>query len=383
MRILLVSSAFLQPLGGAEHYALTLGRELASRGHSVMFASAWWDPSVRHELELERLEVFTLRTWRPYPPHQGGRLLLKPLFHLLDLLDFRTLRQLDALAESQGVDAVWIHRWQGLGVWVLRARNVTHTVHDFALIDTKTTTMRNGALAKKLPWPQRMRSIVTRTAGHPAKYIYPTPRTRQIHLDHGMKNGSRYASVVPHGWPQGDHNEVPQGSEEVSFLFLGKLTEEKGIRLLLDAWGGGIQGARLAIAGAGALAPIVRDTAHKDHFVFHGWASTALVSRLLDETHVLVFPSLWPENFPIVVTQALLAGRPVLATHIAQPPLVEHDVSGLLVGESPERLRAGLEALAHDHVLRQRLTRGARAAAKSLDIDSHISQLLRIFGEDR
>ena len=72
---------------------------------------------------------------------------------------------------------------------------------------------------------------------------------------------------------------------------------------------------------------------------------------------VLVVPSLWPENSPLVIHEAFMQGLPVVGARIGGVPgLVQHGVHGLLYDPfSIESLRACLQRLIDDRALLARL----------------------------
>lgn len=160
-------------------------------------------------------------------------------------------------------------------------------------------------------------------------------------------------------------------------LFLGKLAEHKGIPLLLDAWGAGVPGATLTVGGDGPLRDAVSAA---DAVVAAGWLDEAGRARALAETDLLVMPSRWAENFPIVVAEALLAGVPVLTTTTASPPLVVDGDSGLVVPPTAAALRGAIERLVDDRALRAALRAGATRRAEELDMDRHVDRVLEHYG---
>jgi glycosyltransferase involved in cell wall biosynthesis len=86
---------------------------------------------------------------------------------------------------------------------------------------------------------------------------------------------------------------------------------------------------------------------------------------------VLVVPSIWLENSPLVVHEAFMAGVPVVASRIGGlPGLVHHEQNGLLfeVG-NPMELAAALRRLLEEPALLQRL-RSAQTAVKSIEQDA-------------
>ncbi|HEV8238677.1 MAG TPA: glycosyltransferase [Thermoanaerobaculia bacterium] len=86
---------------------------------------------------------------------------------------------------------------------------------------------------------------------------------------------------------------------------------------------------------------------------------------------VLVVPSLWPENSPLVIHEAFQAGVPVIGARIGGiPELVQDGVSGLLYDAfSPAALAAALRRLLDEPGLRERLAAGV-PPVKSIDEDA-------------
>ncbi|MET8456568.1 glycosyltransferase [Streptomyces parvulus] len=137
------------------------------------------------------------------------------------------------------------------------------------------------------------------------------------------------------------HNFVPEpgvvrtGPGE-HLLFLGRLAEAKGVRLLMAAWdelaaGGGV-GVPLVIAGAGPLeGEVTAWAAGRDDVRRVGLYDTARCREALARSVAVVAPSTWLEAFGLVVVEAMAAGVPAVAAgHGAFTELVEDGVTGLL-----------------------------------------------------
>ncbi|GAA4052284.1 glycosyltransferase [Streptomyces shaanxiensis] len=137
------------------------------------------------------------------------------------------------------------------------------------------------------------------------------------------------------------HNFVPEpgncreGAGE-HLLYLGRLAEAKGVRLLMAAWdelaaGGGV-GVPLVIAGTGPLEREVTDwAAGRDDVRYVGLYDTAECRKALARSVAVVAPSTWLEAFGLVVVEAMAAGAPAVAAgHGAFVELVEDGKTGLL-----------------------------------------------------
>ncbi len=115
-------------------------------------------------------------------------------------------------------------------------------------------------------------------------------------------------------------------------LFVGRLSPEKGLRTLLDAWerlGGALP---LKIVGDGPERGRVAEAAARVPFLeWLGRRPVSEVYELMGGATLLVFPSEWYETFGRVAVEAFAKGTPVVASNIgAIAELVEHGRTGLL-----------------------------------------------------
>jgi len=137
-----------------------------------------------------------------------------------------------------------------------------------------------------------------------------------------------------------------------TFLYVGRLTVEKGVPTLLDAWSTarGTPPAPLTIVGDGPLRPQVeRAAAANPYLSYLGQVDRPTLLRQLRRAHALVIPSLWDEPFGLVAIEAYAASLPVIAARTgALPEIVEDGVTGLLVspGSADDLSRAATRLVA-------------------------------------
>jgi glycosyltransferase involved in cell wall biosynthesis len=121
------------------------------------------------------------------------------------------------------------------------------------------------------------------------------------------------------------HDESPHG-----LLYVGRLTPDKGIPMLLEAWSG-VDSIPLTIAGEGPLAEDIKRMASEHpnlHYV--GQESNWEVHELMRRSSIVVITSEWYETFCRVVVEAFAESTPVLASNIgALGELVTAGVTGL------------------------------------------------------
>jgi glycosyltransferase involved in cell wall biosynthesis len=124
------------------------------------------------------------------------------------------------------------------------------------------------------------------------------------------------------------------------------LSPEKGIDVAIRAVGE-IDGAVLDIAGTGPEEASLRRLAESvapGRVRFHGLVDKTEVQRLMLAASVVVVPSRWYENQPMVVLEALARGAPVVGSALGgMPELIDPGVTGDLVpANDPKALAAAL-----------------------------------------
>jgi glycosyltransferase involved in cell wall biosynthesis len=157
--------------------------------------------------------------------------------------------------------------------------------------------------------------------------------------------------------------------------FVGTLVWHKGAHLLLDAarlLNGDVE---VHLHGDTTVFPDyvsrLRRAAAGLRVTFHGGFERGRTSEVYRNLDVLVVPSLWPENSPLVIHEAFMQGVPVVAARIGGiAGLVGHDVNGLLYDPfSAESLRDALQRLLEEPRLRARLS-AAAPAVKTIEADA-------------
>jgi glycosyltransferase involved in cell wall biosynthesis len=164
-----------------------------------------------------------------------------------------------------------------------------------------------------------------------ARFFCISHAQRQILIQAGMP-AQRLA--VKHNFVI-DPGERRSGPGEY-LLYLGRLADEKGVRLLITAWDqlrtcGGL-GLPLVLAGAGPLhGELARWAQDREDVRYLGLQTRAGCAELVSRAAAVVAPSAWLEAFGLVVVEAMAAAVPaVAAAHGAFVELVEDGVTGLL-----------------------------------------------------
>jgi len=115
-------------------------------------------------------------------------------------------------------------------------------------------------------------------------------------------------------------------------VFVGRLSTEKGIDTLLEAWSHLDGPMRLKIIGDGPMAETVRQAAEQDARIeYLGFQPLDEVCRLLSKAECLVMPSIWYETFGRTIVEAFAAGTPVVVSDLgAMRELVTEGKTGFV-----------------------------------------------------
>src|SRR2546423_8391778 len=128
------------------------------------------------------------------------------------------------------------------------------------------------------------------------------------------------------------------------FLFAGRLSPEKGLGLLLEAWARHPEGrlGTLRIAGDGPLRPLAEAAAGaRSDVVFLGPQTPEGVRAARRDSAVVLATSTWYDVLPTVILEALADGRPVLGTDLGGIPYLVGD-AGWIVPATVDALASAL-----------------------------------------
>lgn len=152
------------------------------------------------------------------------------------------------------------------------------------------------------------------------------------------------------------------------FLFLGRLSEEKGIEVLLDAVTQLADRATtvdVKIAGSGPLEEEICERVDGEAYngvELLGYVSTEKKRQLLKSARAVIVPSIWMENYPTVVLEAMAYSKPVIGSDRGGiGEMVTSGYNGLLYQTTaPAELATHIESLAEDSEQAEKLGENGR-----------------------
>lgn len=282
-------------------------------------------------------------------------------------------RALAALVKTERPDILHLHNpYPLLSPWIIRTAHqhgvrVVQTVHNYRQVCSSGLYFRDGHVCRDcagrrfgLPAIRhacyrgsRAQSAIMATtlAVHRGtwhtvdRYIALTSQIADHLREYGVP--ADRITIKPNGIP--DPGSPPSDPGD-GFLFAGRLSEEKGLRLLLDAWRRREVSSLgpLRIAGDGPLRPEAEAAAERADVTYLGPLPGPRVRAAIRAARCVVVPSTWHDVLPTIALEAMANGRPVLGTKMGGLPyLVGAEPSddtrgGWVVDPTVDALSAGL-----------------------------------------
>ncbi len=376
MRILMLTQFYHPIIGGEERIVKDMSVELVKRGHEVAIATLWHEGSqeyeIDHGVQIFRIHSTTQRATWLYSDSQRR--------HAPPLPDPEATLALWKVLKQVKPQIVHAHNWLMFSFLPLKRQShsgLVLSLHDYSLSCSKRRLVYQGSpcsgpgfskcLACASEHYGTAKGILT-ASGH---WVMSTlgkmavdmflPVSMAVAAGNGLVDSGLPFQVIPNFVPDvGDEKQtdtkaytaqLPEGD---FILFVGDLSRDKGIHILLEAY------ARLKDAPPlvliGRRCPDTPSEFPSNVIFLNSWPHAAVMAAWR-RCSIAVAPSVWPEPFGIVVLEAMAAGRPVIASRIGGlSDVVVDGETGLLVSPGdPVAVQQAFERLLADRALSRRL----------------------------
>ena len=326
LTIVMGCDTFSPDVNGAARFAERLAAGLVARGHAVHVIA----PSANHRqvgtftetIEGEQVTVHRARSWRWYP-HDWLRFVLP---WRVQHYARETLKHVDA-------DVVHIqsHINVGRGLSLVAAKRgirqiaTNHIMPENLLDFTRMPDAFNRWLVRR-QWQAARRVFVRGTA-----VTTPTRRAADF-----LEQNTGLTGVLPVSCGIDAGNYVPDlgPREQHRLLFVGRLTSEKQVDVMLDALAKLPPEIHADLVGGGDRVPDLQRQVTRlgitDRVVFHGQVPDAELREIYTRASIFVMPSI-AELQSIATLEAMASGLVIVAADaMALPHLVENGVNGWL-----------------------------------------------------
>jgi glycosyltransferase involved in cell wall biosynthesis len=410
MRLLLLAQFFPPDIGGEERHVFNLANTLADRGHEVAVATQRMAGVPDKEVLASGVHVNRFATLAMSLP--GVYSTSRP--HHLPTPDPLGVRELARIVRRFRPEVIHAHNWIVNSALALRRYSPTRprfglvlTLHDYSQVCATKRLMRAGSVCEG---PSITRCLPCTTA-HYGRIVGPitaaataSMRPWKHHaIDHlvsvsrAVADGNRIksgpsSSIIPNFVldsavlpPTTDVTQGPTQaaspvlSEKPFLLFVGDLSNEKGVGTLLRAYEllGADRPPLMLVGRRTRDTPTQLPDGAEIHLEWPHQDVLAAFQRCISA----VLPSVWPDPCPTTVLEAMASGRPVVTTSVGGiTDMVVDEESGLVVPPGDEReLAAAMSRVLADGDLRSRLGLGARKKVRAFTASIVAEQLESIY----
>ena len=379
MKILVAHNYYQQP-GGEDQVFAAETELLRSRGHDV-------ETYVIHNDrvdEMSRLGLAAATLWNR-----------------------ESHREITQISSSFLPDVVHFHNTLPLispaGYHAARACGaaVVQTLHNYRLICPGSLLMREGTICEKcielaMKWPAVVHACYRESAPASAAVagmlaMHESAGTWSDVVDAyialtGFAREKFVAGGLPvdrvHTKPNFTSTDPGTGAGKGGYaLFVGRLSHEKGIQVLLEAWSRADIVMPLKVAGDGPMASAVSGAG--GNVTWLGRISQAEVYEQMKNASLLVFPSTWYEGMPLTIIEALACGTPVAASNLgAMSEMIRHGNNGLhfRAGDAADLARAVNWAANHPEDLTLMRQRARTDYDRKYSASENYDRLLSVYG---
>lgn len=329
-------------LGGAEISTALLAQGLVRSGHEVTVITTGQTDS--KEI-IEGVMVYRLKNkniyWRY--PQRDKPLAKKMLWHFFDIYNMGYQKSLQSLLSMLKPDIIHTGNLCGLSCVVWDVANqqhipIIHTLRDYYLLCPQQTMIKGTQSCQSQCLVCKSYSVIKKIMSQKVDAVVGISHfILNHHLKFGYFKNARLTCVIPNSIKP--HNMLQQTLGIKDIGYIGRLSPEKGIELMIEAFINSNKGAnKLRIAGTGnkKYVNFLQKKYNNKNIVFCGKCNP---TDFFQTIGLLIVPSLWNEPFGRVVIEAYSACIPVLmASNGGLAELAEQGISEIFSTDSTIQL---------------------------------------------
>jgi len=400
MKILMINK-FLHKVGGAEAYTLKLGKFIQSQGHEVQFFG------MDHK---NRCVGNALNIYAEEKDFRNTSSINKIIYSFRTIYSFDAKKKLGVILDDFKPDICHLNninfQLTPAIIYEIKKKKIPilQTVHDVQIacpchrfyIEHKKKICDNcktgkfwNCIKNRCVHGSILKSCVAamesyyyhirNTYNLVDKYIAPSKFIAEQLIVAGV---DKERIIVKYNFSDDLDDFVPSNIDEKYALYFGRLSEEKGIRSLLEVCQT-LKDIRVIIAGSGPLESVVEEKVKSlKNINFVGFKSGNELKQLIAGARFCIYPSEWYENCPLSIIESESLGTPVIGSNLGGTnELIEPGKTGLLFeGCNKDELAHAMILLWRNDVLTDKMKDNC-LNVKSNTIKTYSKHLLELYME--
>lgn len=267
----------------------------------------------------------------------------------------KTRKKLDLLLKKVKPDIAHIHNYKGYlsnSIFsVLKSNNipVVFTAHDFGLVDPHNLLLNGrGDISESTINKSSFFSVLEKSNRN--SYLYSFLSYLEYNFNRTFFSFEKYIDSVIcvskfskiifekckkfkinpthiYNFQPNLNKIIPNHNKGDYLLFFGRLSKEKGIQTLINAWNNKKKNShKLKIVGSGDVQIPIQSGVE-----YLGFKSGNELNEIIKNASFVVVPSEWYENNPLTIIESFSHGKPVIGSRVGGiPELIENKKNGFI-----------------------------------------------------
>lgn len=290
-------------------------------------------------------------------------ILKKILLPFTNIFSLKTYKEIIKIIKTNNIDIVHVHNYNNLissSIFYACKKckvPVVQTVHNFRMLCPNGLFFRNNSICEDCP-KRGLKCSIKNKCYHNSKiqsffialslkihrltkiykyvsFIFLTEfnKNKFVEYNQKLKIFDENKFYIKPNFVSNSLQQEKKDYEERKnqIIYVGRLEESKGIKLLLDSWKN-IDYIDLIICGKGPLEDYaknyIKDNNLKNVF-YHGFVKNNDAIKMIGESKALILPTQWYEGFPMTIVEAFSVGTPVLTSNLGNCGIiVKNNVNG-------------------------------------------------------
>lgn len=410
MRIVMLTQFYPPVLGGLERHVKDLSETLAARGHEVgviTLRQGGWGREMPEFEVVNRVRLYRIRGTVSRAERQlfiDERRSYAPPFP-----DPELALSIGRILARERPQIVHAHNWLSFSYLPIKRwskAKLVVTLHEFGLSCGKWTLIHQGTFCSGPEWGKCRRCLahhyglikgmVTLTGQAIMRRMQDRMVDMYLPVSQAVADGSQLMGsgfpyeVVPNFIPDEVASPKPDADTQLAqlpkqpfMLFVGSFSRQKGLDVLLDAYRGLETSMPLVMIGYELSDfPLSKLDIPADVHILKNLPHE-LVMEAWRRSSIGIVPSNWHEPSPTVVMEAMVMGKPVIATRVGGiPDIITAGENGLLVPPGDAlALRQAMQSLVTNPQLRAQMGAAARQHVVNFQAKKVVSRIESIYQE--
>jgi glycosyltransferase involved in cell wall biosynthesis len=372
MKIIQIYAHYYPHFGGVEQRIRTLSERLAKKGHQVeVFTSNIGCPKDKQLRSTKNLKIHYLPAKEIFHttiiPSLYGELVKVPTDSIISV----------HLAQQYIPEIVYME-------W--KKRKIPYIVHIRYIAPTRRDPQPTTFFGKILFRPYKI-IFLKRFLKHAKKIVVLTKDYKKlIHNQYLIDN--KKIVIIPNGNDFNIKSNKKNKNKNIEILFVGRLSYEKNIPLLLNSFRKVVlknKNIILKIVGDGKEREFIEKYILKNNLKNNVFLIGRLEGEKLEKAYQnadIFISTTRQETFGAVYIEAMASGLPIITSNVpGVRNVIKNNYNGLLVNQTPEAFSNAIEKLIKNPKLREKLARNGLKEVKKYSWDKIVEQTERVYEE--